>query len=180
LLLLLLNLPNGFSRSFAASSAERGTLTAQAWRNQGNSAAADRLSAELVARFPGDANVRMLRAEQLIEADNCSEAAPHLRRTIELAPRTASPRILLADCLATLGQPAAAELEYANVLALHPYHPVALKHVGALYLRERKPREAQALLARFVASGYSDPEVAGWLARLNDAQVRQRIGRAGL
>jgi Flp pilus assembly protein TadD len=179
-LLLLLNLPNDFSQSFAASPAERGILTAHAWRNQGNVADADRLSGELVASFPRDADVRMLRAEQLLAAGNCAEAAPQLRKTIELAPRTAAPRILLADCLASVGQLAAAELAYANVLALHPYHPVALKQVAALYLREQKPRQAQALLTRFVASGYSDAEVSGWLARLSEDQVRQRMGRAGL
>lgn len=179
-LLLLCNLPNQFGRSFAASAAERGILTAHAWRNQGNAEEADRVSAELAARFPNDPDVRMLRAEQLLAAGDCSAAAPHLQKTIELAPRTTAPRILLADCWDQLRDPRAAMREYVNVLALHPYHPVALKQVGALYLRERQPRQAAALLARFVASGYRDPEVAGWLARLGDDQVRQRMGRAGL
>jgi tetratricopeptide (TPR) repeat protein len=179
-LLLLLNLPNAFTASFAAAPAERGILTAHAWRNQGDAEAADRLSDQLAASFPDDANVRMLRSEQLIAGGRCAEAERHLRRVIELMPRSSAPRILLADCLAALGQSAAAELAYANVLAIHPYHPVALKQVGALYLRARRPREAKALLARFVASGYSDPEVSGWLARLNDDQVRQRMGRSGL
>lgn len=178
--LLLLNLPNEFSKSFAASPAERGILTAHAWRNSGDVAAADELSARLARRFPDDANVRMLHAEQLIAAENCRAAEPDLRRAIALAPRSTAPRILLADCLESLGRPGAAELEYANALALHPYHPIALKQVGALYLRQQRPRQAEALLARFVASGYRDPEVDDWLLRLNQDQVRQRMGRAGL
>jgi len=164
-LLLLFNWPNAFTETFAASPAERGTLRAQALRNGGNAPAATALSAQLVQRFPQDANVHLLRAEQLLDDAGCPEAVPHLRRTVKLAPRAATPRLLLAACL----EGAAAEREYANVLALHPYHPVALKQVGELYLRQQKPREAQALLARFVAAGYEDPEVSSWLRRLTSA-----------
>lgn len=182
-MLVLLNLPSEFTRRFAASPAERGLLEAHALRNQGQLARADALSARLAARFPADANVQMLRAEQLVSADACAEAEPHLTRTIALAPRTVAPRLLLAECLARLGRPAAAELAYAGALALHPYHPVALKRVSELYLRQRRPREAKPLIERFVAAGYRDPEVDAWRRQLRadppGAQVRQRIGRVG-
>lgn len=164
-LLLLLNWPNAFTETFAASPAERGTLRAQALRNGGNSPAATTLSAELVQLFPQDTNVRLLRAEQLLDSGRCREAEPQLRHAVKLAPRTATPRLLLAECL----DGAAAEREYANVLALHPYHPIALKQVGALYLQNHRPREAQAVLARFVAAGYQDAEVSGWLRGLTGA-----------
>src|SRR6185503_2462390 len=64
----LVNLPNAFTKSFAADAAERGILEAQAWRNQGKFERADAISEELVRIFPGDANVQMLRAEMLVSA----------------------------------------------------------------------------------------------------------------
>jgi len=182
-LLLLLNLPNDFTRSFAASPAERGLLEAQALQNAGQDARARTLAADLALRFPDDPDVQMLGAEQLADTDACAQAEPHLTRTIRLAPRTAAPRLLLADCFERLGRPAAAELAYAGALALHPYHPVALQRASELYLRERRPRDAEPLLKRFVGAGYADAQVDAWLGALDAdrrrAQVRQRIGRVG-
>jgi uncharacterized protein (TIGR02996 family) len=123
----------------------------------------------LVERFPVDPNVQMLRAEQLVSIGACAAAEPHLTRTIALAPRTTAPRLLLADCLEQLGRPAAAELAYAGALALHPYHPLALKRASALYLRQRRPREANPLLQRFVAAGYRDPRIDAWRRELRSA-----------
>jgi Flp pilus assembly protein TadD len=169
-LALLLNLPNAFTRSFAASPAERGLLQAHALRNQGLTVRADALSAELVERFPTDSNLQMFRAEQLFDGGACTRAEAHLRRAIALSPRAAAPRLLLADCLERLRRPAAAELAYAGALAVHPFHPVALKRASALYLSQNRPREAKPLLTRFVAAGYRDPQVSGWLSRIASAQ----------
>lgn len=168
-MLLLLNLPNDFTRSFAASPAERGLLEAHALRNAGRLAAADTLAARLVQRFPADPNVQMLRAEQLVSTGACASAEPHLTRVIALAPRTTAPRLLLADCLEQLRRPAAAELAYAGALALHPFHPVALKRASALYLRQRRAREAKPLLERFIAAGYRDAQVDAWREELTSA-----------
>jgi Flp pilus assembly protein TadD len=98
-----------------------------------------------------------LRATQLADADRCREAEPLLLETVEHAPRTATPRILLASCYETLGQLAAAERALANALALHPYHPLALRNASLLMQRERRSKEAKALAQRFLASGYDDP-----------------------
>jgi hypothetical protein len=162
--LLGLNLPDEFSETFAASAVERGLLVSRAWRNQGNFERSFAHSAALVARFEGDPDAQMLHAQLLLADGRCGDAEPHLRRTIELAPRTVTPRLLLADCLVELGRGRAAQHELASALALHPYHPVGLKQAAALYLRERRPSEARALLGRFVASGYRDSQVSAWLA----------------
>jgi hypothetical protein len=165
-LVLVLNLPSDFSKTFAASPAERGVLVARSWRNQGNWARASQQSSHLLLRFPDDADVRMLRAELLVAHGACSEAELHLKRTIDLAPRTVTPRLLLADCLAERGDLAGAQRALAGGLALHPYHPIGLKQGAALFLRQRRSAEARLLLERFVASGYRDPEVSAWLAAL--------------
>ena len=155
--MVLLNLPNRFTARFAASEAERGVLEATAWGNQGQPERASMLAADLVQRFPHDPNVLMLRATQLIdEGDRCRDAEPLLTETIVLAPRTATPRILLASCYESLGQLTAAERSLANALALHPYHPQALRNASLLMERERRPKEAKALAQRFLASGYED------------------------
>jgi tetratricopeptide (TPR) repeat protein len=167
-LVLLLNLPNAFSTTFDAGPAERGVLTATAWRNQGNSEQAERLSAALLRHFPADPNVLMLRAELFLAHGSCRDASPLLNRLVELAPRTATPRVRLADCYVELGNWRAAERELANALAIHPYHPLALRSASLLFAQQRRSREASALLARFLAAGYHDPNLV--------AQVRDGSG----
>lgn len=156
---LLLNWPNRFTASFAASPAERGILEASAWRNQGQLQRAERISAKLTRSYPKDPNVLMLRAELLAASDRCREAEPLLLETRELAPRTATPRLLLADCYQARGDLPAAERELANTLALHPFHPVALRRASLLFWEQRRRREARILASRFFASGYRDAEL---------------------
>jgi Flp pilus assembly protein TadD len=96
----------------------------------------------------------------------CAEAEPQLRKVIEVAPRTVTPRLMLADCLFALGEVHAGERELTSALALHPFHAVGLKQAAELYLAQGRPREARSLLRRFIASGYRDPEVERWLAQL--------------
>ena len=163
--MVLLNLPNRFTARFAASPAERGVLEATAWANQGEHERARLLTADLVRRFPDDANVLMLRATQLVDDGRCVDAESLLTRAVALAPRTATPRVLLASCYETLGQLSAAERALANALALHPYHPLALRNASLLMQREHRPQEAKALARRFLASGYEDPTLRR-LARL--------------
>lgn len=159
LVALLLNLPNRFTSTFAASAAERGILTATAWRNQGRYERALEVARELVPRFPQDPNVLMLGAELLAGQGRCRDAEPLLKRTLQLAPRTATPRVLLADCYESLGQVDAATRELANALALHPWHPLALRNAALLFQRERRPKEARVLAARFLQAGYDDVTV---------------------
>jgi tetratricopeptide (TPR) repeat protein len=159
-LLLALNWPNRFTASFAATAAERGLLEATAFRNQGQYARASQLAEALSKRFPDDPNVLMLRAELLATEERCREAEPLLVSVIRLAPRTATPRILLASCYESLGDLPAAERQLANALALHPYHPVGLRNASLLLARERRVKEARRLAGRFLASGYDDPQLA--------------------
>jgi len=158
-LLALLNLPNAFTKTFAADAAERGTLEATAWKNQGRFDRAEALAAELVQRFPADANVAMLQAELLVSAGRCRDAEPLLKKTLELAPRTATPRVMLADCYAALGREREAEQQLVSALALHPYHPLALRDISLLFVRQHRGVEARALVGRFLAAGYRDPEL---------------------
>ena len=161
---LLLNLPNRFTSTFAASPAERGILVATAWRNQGRYERALELAGELEQRFPTDPDVLVLRAELLAGHGRCRDAEPLLKRTLQLAPRTATPRVLLADCYESLGRPDDAARELANTLALHPWHPLALRNATLLFRRERRPKEAKALASRFLQAGYDDPtmrQIAG-------------------
>ena len=171
-LLVVLNLPNAFTKSFAADAADRQILEAHAWRSQGNLARAEEISEKVVKRFPDDANVQMLRAELLEATGRCKAAVDHLKRVIELAPRAAAPRVMLGTCLGELGDPGAAERAFAGALSLHPHHPVALKRVGALYASYGRVIEAHAMLTRFVQSGYDDPEVMQWLEELAPARAR--------
>src|SRR5204863_4105767 len=127
LLLLALNLPSAFSKTFAAGAAERGLLEATAWKNQGQLERAEGIAKDLVRRFPSEPNVLMLHAELLVSAGRCRDAEPLLKKTIELAPRTATPRVMLASCYEDFGNTRAAEQELVGALALHPYHPLALR-----------------------------------------------------
>lgn len=156
---LLLAWPNDFTASFAASPAERGLLEATAYRNQGRPDRAAELAATLAERFPQEPNVLMLLAELRAADGRCREAEPLLKRTLALAPRTASPRLLLADCYEALGDWQGAQRELANALAMHPYHPVALRRASMLLWRQQRGREARALASRFIGSGYRDLEL---------------------
>jgi tetratricopeptide (TPR) repeat protein len=171
-LIVVLNLPNEFTRSFAADGAERGIVEAHAWRNQGKIGPADRLAEKLVARFPDHANVRMLKAELLVNSGRCEQARSHLQRVTELAPRAATPWVMLGSCLDQLDDHDAAERAYAMALALHPYHSRALKLVGAMYARRGRSFEAQAVFKRFLKSGYQDPDVDQWLKELTATERR--------
>jgi Flp pilus assembly protein TadD len=169
-----LNLPNAFTKGFRADAAERGILTAQAWRNQGNLERAAQTSQELVERFPDDPNVRMLRAEILVSAARCDVAIPHLERTIALAPKATTPRVMLGTCFDELGSPAKAERAFAAALSLHPHHALALERAGTMYARHGRLLEARSLLTRFVDDGYDDPEVTALLRRIaKDLEGRQ-------
>jgi len=160
----LLNAPNAFTQSFAAGEAERGILRAHAFRNQGKREQAAQISEQLAGRFPTDANVQMLRAEALLDAGRCELALPHLQRVTELAPRAATPWVMLGSCLGERGDAAGAERAFATALSLHPYHAIALKRAAALYAQHGRVIEARSLLTRFVRSGYHDREVAEWLS----------------
>jgi tetratricopeptide (TPR) repeat protein len=169
-LVMLSNLPNDFSKTFAASATERGVLTVRSWRNQGNFGRALDESTTLVARFGDDPDVRMMQGQLLIEAGRYTEAVTHLQKTIDRAPRTVSPRLLLADCWLQLGRPRDAERSLAGALALHPYHPLGLKQAASLYLHDRRSAQARTLLRRFAASGYRDRDVEAWLLRVSGQQ----------
>lgn len=151
--------PSDFIAGFSASAAERGLLEASAWRNQHRLDRAESLATALGRRFPSDPNVLMMLAELRAGAGSCREAVPLLNRILDLAPRTASPRLLLADCYEALGDVSGAQRQLANALALHPYHPVALRRASLLLWRQQRSREARLLAARFLASGYTDPEL---------------------
>jgi Flp pilus assembly protein TadD len=174
---LPLNLPNRFTASFAADDAERQILAAHAWRNQGKIHQASVISADLVARYPNDANAQMLRAEMLVNAGKCRDALDPLRRATELAPRAATPWVMLGNCFADLGEPAPAERAYAAALSLHPYHPVALARAAELYESHGRLVEARALYQRFLKAGYDDPDIARRLAALTP--VRQGVRTRG-
>jgi tetratricopeptide (TPR) repeat protein len=165
-LAVALNLRGDFQRTFDATPAERSLLRARAFRNGGDLTQASRQAASLLARFDNEPDVHMFQAELLVARGDCEEAESHLRQVIELAPRTVTPRLMLADCLIELGRLRPAERELASALALHPFHAIALKQAASLYLRERRPRDARVLLNRFLASGYRDPEVSSWVERL--------------
>ncbi|RYZ05276.1 MAG: hypothetical protein EOO73_20885 [Myxococcales bacterium] len=163
--ILLANWPSELTAKFAATEAERGLLEATAWRNQGRWEQAERLASGLAQRFPAEPNVLMLLAELRAAAGSCRDAVPLLERTVALAPRTASPRLLLADCYESFGDEASAQRELANALALHPHHPVALRRAAWLLWRQRKTREARVLTTRFLASGYRDPALERFFYR---------------
>jgi tetratricopeptide (TPR) repeat protein len=159
LLLLALNLPSAFTKTFSAGAAERGLLEATAWKNQGNGERAEAVAGDLLRRFPNDPNVLMLRAQLFVSAGRCRDAEPLLKKTVELAPRTATPRVMLASCYEDLGNTRAAEQELVGALALHPYHPLALRDASLLFMRQHRSVEARALAFRFLAAGYRDPEL---------------------
>jgi predicted Zn-dependent protease len=164
--MVMLNLPNSFTSSLAADAAEVGLLHAQAFRNQGNLERADELSTGLVERFPNDTNVRMLRAELLVAAGRCDLAISNLERATTLAPRAATPWVMLGSCFDDTGDPARAERAFATALSLHPFHHAGLKRAAFLYLRRGRKLEATALMQRFEAAGYDDPEVRSALLGL--------------
>jgi Flp pilus assembly protein TadD len=102
----------------------------------------------------------------LLARDRCDEGVVPLERVTELAPRAATPWVLLGSCRGQFENVVAAEQAFATALSLHPFHPVALKRMALLYARHGRILEARALFTRFVRAGYTDAEVTGWLARI--------------
>lgn len=169
-MVLVVNWPVAYLDRFPAGEAERGILITQSWRNQGEHERAEARSSALAERFPDDPNVRMLRAELLIDSGRCSAAVPHLRRTIALAPRATTPRVRLSRCLARRGDLLGAERELAMALAIHPHHPKAILDAAELYEQLGRPAAALQMLRRYEAAGYHGPGA--------DA-LRRRLQRAG-
>jgi Flp pilus assembly protein TadD len=93
----------------------------------------------------------MLWAEASYSNGECARAVPPLRRVIVLAPRTATPRVMLAECLAAAGDLAGAERLYAAALAVHPYHARALQGAADLYRRGGDLQATRVLLQRLSA-----------------------------
>nr|WP_238382938.1 hypothetical protein [Lysobacter segetis] len=183
--------------------------TLQAWLALGGLAQrldqaklADRIVAEVIAKFPGDPRVALLNASQLREAGKKAEARAVVDALRETASKDAELRLLVAREYDSLGEPAAA----ADMLARGPQDDQTYALRASLYARgddksrlqqlyDELARDAQrpdpdrrlllGQLAEYLkhfdaALGWYTSVPGGpqrWVARLRTANVLHELGR---
>jgi arylsulfatase A-like enzyme/cytochrome c-type biogenesis protein CcmH/NrfG len=102
--------------------------------------------------------------EMLIVSGRAREAAVHLRREIELHPKTLEARVNLS-LLEASANPEGAEQLLREALALQPEHPQALYNLGALQLMRGRPEAAIEPLSAVVRLAPNHPRAAAELER---------------
>jgi tetratricopeptide (TPR) repeat protein len=183
--------------------------TLQAWLALGGLAQrldqpklADRIVAEVIAKFPGDSRVALLKASQLREAGKKAEARAVVDALRDPASKDAELRLLVAREYDALGEPAAA----ADMLARGPQDDQTYAMRASLYARgddraklqqlyDELARDAQrpepdrrlllGQLAEYLkhfdaALGWYTSVPGGpqrWIARLRTANVLHELGR---
>jgi tetratricopeptide (TPR) repeat protein len=104
-------------------------------------------------------------------------AAAVLARGLAVLEDDPGLRVARARLARAAGRTAEAEAELHDILARDPRHAPALRALGALLLAERRPRDAEAVLARAWAEEPGAPTAAAWgealwLAGDRDAALR--------
>lgn len=113
----------------------------------------------------------------LLEKDPSSAIAP-LRKAVELLPSQSRPRFLLGTAEERSGDLNAAAKSFEAGLRLDPRDAQAMSHLGNLYLRLKRPAEAEA---KFRSALQADPKsepAALNLAEALDAQGKPEAAEA--
>jgi cytochrome c-type biogenesis protein CcmH/NrfG len=110
------------------------------------------------------------RAVALIWSEAFVEAEPLLQASLKRNPKNPDAWNYLGFVTRKLGNPADAEVFYANALRLDPGHLQAMEYLGELYLETGRPDRAIALLDQLVTLCPRDCEARDKLAAAIDAQ----------
>jgi Flp pilus assembly protein TadD len=105
----------------------------------------------------------------LLEKDAAAAVAP-LRRAVELLPSQSRPRFLLGVALERSGDLAGAAESFESASHLNTSDPEALIHLGEVYLRLKKPPEAEKKFRTVLESEPKSPPALRGLALSLDAQ----------
>lgn len=104
--------------------------------------------------------------DALLAVNAAADAAPHLRRAVDLAPDRAGLRIDLGVALALSGRDAEAEHEFDEALRLAPRSVAARTNLAVLYTRQRRLGDAVTALREATA------------VRPDDARLLVTLGQA--
>jgi Flp pilus assembly protein TadD len=113
----------------------------------------------------------------LLERDPASAVAP-LQKAVELLPSQTRPRLLLGAAQERSGDLVAAVESFEGALRLDPRNSEALLHSGAIYLRLKRPAEAEAKFRRALEIEPKSAAAALSLAESLDAQKKEEAADA--
>jgi len=107
----------------------------------------------------------------LLEKDPAAAVAP-LRKAAELLPSQTRPRFLLGLALERSGDAAGATASFEAASHLDPNDVEAVTHLGAMYLRNARPAEAEAKLRHALELQPQSPMALQGLAQTLDVQKK--------
>lgn len=144
--------------------------------DRGDAAGAEALARQAVARFPEEAQLRVLLAEVLDDAGRTREAEEVLRQGLEQAPTEARLLYRLGMLLDAAGRKAEAMEFMERLVAAHPSHADGLNYIGYTLAEEGRDLERAERLIR--AALVLEPDNGYFVDSL--AWVLFRQGRAKL
>ena len=107
-----------------------------------------------------------------ISDENAAEAAPLLRRAVELRPQLTSAWLHLGRAHEILGQPAEAEESYRNALSAQPDHTASYLALSRLLLSRQRTEEALRWLRHGSRVARQTEELKQLLAETESAAAR--------
>ncbi len=113
----------------------------------------------------------------LIEIDPKAAVAP-LRKAVELQPAQNHPRYLLAVALEGSGDEVAAAEQFQTILGLEPNDLPALNYLGAYFLRQQKPAEAESKFRHTLRIDPKDRKALLGVAQSLEAQKKPEAAEA--
>jgi tetratricopeptide (TPR) repeat protein len=134
--------------------------------NAGDLAGAERVCRDLVARNRRDHRVVAVLGQIATATSRHDEAVKLLGQCVSLAPREIGYHVLLAEALATGGQPDEALSRYDKALKLDANYPPALAGKANVLSRSGRWDQARVLLEPYVEAGTEDAGMAVAYARI--------------
>jgi len=123
-----------------------------------------------------------------IQKDKPEQAVGELKQSIRLAPETVQPRVLLALVYASQNKSDLAEAEYVqaleNAAKVEPGNADLYKGLGALYLQQKKIKQAEVVFKLAAKLSPLDPETHFYLGdvyyELNDYPLAEKELKAAI
>ncbi len=117
---------------------------------------------------PGSPLLHLNLASVFIKKNDASSAIAQLKQSIELAPSAVEPHAILALLYATQNKEGLAAQEYTialkNAAKLEPGNIEIYKSLGAIYLQQKKIKEAESIFKLIAGMSPADPEAHFYLA----------------
>jgi hypothetical protein len=158
--------------AIALFSATAPSLGYQRALDRGDVDAAEQTDALLDRVGMGSAERRLQLGQEALSRGELARAERHLRRSVELLPKSWA-WIGLGDVQARRERWSAAADAYESALAIDPRHPVALFHLGVTEMRRNKPELARDLLSRARDSTLSTHDAPLGLLEAIDGALEQ-------